>query len=57
MQRFSSARDAAFPQQHIEHPKCVQVEIISVLSWNTRHIRPSGRYFSHAARDTLDALA
>ena len=40
MQRLSGARDAALPEQHVEHPKRVQVEIFCVLSWNSRHIRP-----------------
>ena len=40
VQRFGGSRQASFAKQHIEDPKCVQVEIVSLLPGNSLHSRP-----------------
>ena len=40
VKRFGGSRQASFAKQHIEDPKCVQVEIVSLLPGNSLHSRP-----------------
>jgi hypothetical protein len=40
VQRFGGPRQASFAKQHVEDPKCVQVEILSLLPGNSLHSRP-----------------
>jgi len=40
-ERVGGSRQASFAEQHIEHPKRVQVEVFSVLYRNSLHIRSS----------------